>query len=97
LLRPIELDVPPRPRTWRKVQESSADHHSFTYSASGVGLKGAGVDLDVCITRKNCSALFELDVPPRELELERRKFRKVLRPALQLLTSKAVLLSKVHV
>jgi hypothetical protein len=38
-------------------QECSADHHSFTYIVSSVGVESTGVDLEVCTSRINCSAL----------------------------------------
>jgi hypothetical protein len=47
------------------VQESSAGHHSPTYIvASDVALESAGVDLDICITGKDCSALEVACGPP---------------------------------
>ena len=53
----------------KEVQGRSADQHSFTYVFSGVALEGGSVDLHSgAVIRTNCSALFELDVPPRELE-----------------------------
>ena len=48
------------PGNWstKKVQEHSADQHSFTYAFSGVALEGASVDLHIgTAIRTNCSAL----------------------------------------
>jgi hypothetical protein len=48
------------PRNWstKKVQERSADQHSFTYVCSGVALDSTGVDLHLgAALRINCSAL----------------------------------------
>jgi hypothetical protein len=46
-----------RPGNWstKKVQERSADQHSFTYGVRSVGVESTGVDLDVCIIRINCA------------------------------------------
>jgi hypothetical protein len=56
----------------KKVQERSADQHSFTYVFSGVALEGTGVDLHLGTTNSiNCTSILKkakLDVPPRELE-----------------------------
>jgi hypothetical protein len=64
---------------FRKVQERSKDdHRCLTYIFSGVALEGTGVDLDICaIKSTDCSALFELDVPPPGIGA-RRKSRNVL-------------------
>jgi hypothetical protein len=48
------------PGNWstKKVQERSADQHSFTYVISGVALEGASVDLHIgTISSSDCSAL----------------------------------------
>jgi hypothetical protein len=63
-----------RPGNWstKKVQERSADQHSFTYLSGGVALEGAGVDLHTCtfnhtlsVPNINCSALLSWMSGPR--------------------------------
>jgi hypothetical protein len=59
-----------RPGNWstKKVQERSAEQHSFTYVfiGSGVGLEGACVDLHIRTAyRSNCSALLSWMSRPR--------------------------------
>jgi hypothetical protein len=57
-----------RPGNWstKKVQERSADQHSFTYVFSGVALEGASVDLHIGTAyRINCSALLSWMSRPR--------------------------------
>jgi hypothetical protein len=43
----LEVACPPPGIGAKKVQESSADHHSRTYRVSAVALENAGVDLDI--------------------------------------------------
>ena len=57
-----------RPGNWstKKVQERSADQHSFTYVSSGVALEGARVDLHIgTVFRINCSAILSWMFRPR--------------------------------
>ena len=83
------------PGNWstKKVQERSADQHSFTYVSTGVALEGTGVDLDICaITSKDCSALLSWMSGPGH----GGKFRKFLQTAIHPRTEYAVLRSKVQ-
>jgi hypothetical protein len=54
---------PPPGNGAKKVQETSEPRFCTTYIGSTVALENAGVDLDICILRKNSSAL-EVACPP---------------------------------
>jgi hypothetical protein len=71
----LEVVCPPPGVRTKKVQESSADHHSSTYHASAVALESAGIYLDIGTAGINNSTLLKLDVPRQELE---QNFEKVL-------------------
>ena len=61
LLRPIELDVPPP--DIEKFQERSADHHSSTYSASGVGVEGRVMDDKSSVLNVDCPSELKVGCP----------------------------------
>jgi hypothetical protein len=89
------------PGNWstKKVQERSADQHSFTYVISSVRDKLRVIDRDIGVIGINCTSILKkakLDVPPPGIGA-RRKFRNVLQTSTHSLTDAAVLLSKVQV
>ena len=70
------------PGNWstKKVQERSADQHSFTYVFSSVRDKLRVIDRDIGVIGINCTSILKkakLDVPPPDIE---RKFQLVLFP-----------------
>jgi hypothetical protein len=61
----LMVRLPFSARTWKTIQESSAGHQSSTYKVVGsVGNESAGVDLDICTTDIDCSALEVPCSPP---------------------------------
>jgi hypothetical protein len=85
------------PGNWRKVQESSGDHHSFAYPASLVGVEGRIMDDKSSIQNVDCASVLQVACGAPGIGA-RRKFRNVLQTSTHSLTCvAAVLLSKVHV
>jgi hypothetical protein len=90
----LEVACPP-PRHSEKSQERSGDHHSSTYVVSGVGVKGRIMDDKSSTFNGDCPSVLKVVCgPPR---IGAKKIRKILGTASEVLTSVAVLLSKVLV
>jgi hypothetical protein len=77
--------------TWRKVQEFSPDHHSFTYRVSGVGVEGRIMDDKSSTKNADGSALEVVCGAPGHGRIIRKFLCAITHP----LTPGAVLVSKV--
>jgi hypothetical protein len=77
----LEVAYPPPGIGAKKVQESSADHHSPTYNLKrSLALESAGVDLDIGTAGKNSSTLKVACPTP---EIGAKLSRKFLRTAME--------------
>jgi hypothetical protein len=68
------------PRTWRKVQERSADHHSSTYGISAVGVEGRVMDDKSSIQNVDGSSVLQVacGAPGHRAKISESSFSRII-------------------